>query len=226
MKNNSSESRRNESDPFDLLFGCDLAGPESPLEEFLEEKLLPLLDLKTVSFQRQFKVSTTGGKFRLDYALKCNSVYLGLECDGKEFHDTEHDLWRDALIIGDTEITDIIRITGSQIYRNVYCCIYLIMRIYPQLFIRNERKRVSSLAVEELRDWLSGKKERHGDIADFSYERDDEVSDMPREVSEKDIEGSAYITRRKSQLSQLAPLIAFARKNKGYNISQLIRLYG
>lgn len=70
------------------------------------------------------------GRFRADFAIAVSGNgalrFLIVECDGAEFHQGEEnqakDRERDAIITTDRRVFGIIRITGSDIYRNPENC--------------------------------------------------------------------------------------------------------
>jgi hypothetical protein len=209
----------------DSILNASDAVVESPIEDLFESKLLGFLAHDTVTFKRQHEVNTDWGKFRLDFALFHKDFKLGIECDGKDFHDAEFDLWRDALLLNGAEVDKIIRISGAQIYRNIYSCIYRIMILHPFLFQTKERPRIISRAIDEIRSQLFDKLHYLGLRHDASpYEKKDIIHQI-NALSERDIEFSGYVTQRDLSDAEVNKIILYAEKNRGIPVSDLIRQY-
>lgn len=223
--NNSPDQDKIERTLLDTIWKAGDALPESPIEDIFEERFLPSLEHNNVTFRRQHQIKTICGQFRIDFSLYHEDINLGIECDGKDYHDEEYDRWRDALILGSGKIKDIVRIDGSQIHRNVYCCIYQIKMMYPYLFSLNGQKRISSLAINEIRNQLYDQRyfaSRRWDVSPCEIEH---IEKSINEISEEDIMYYSYITRRSRELDDLKSLFLFAKENQCSNINELIRLY-
>ncbi|MDW7673939.1 MAG: DUF559 domain-containing protein [Bacillota bacterium] len=63
--------------------------------------------------------------YRLDFAIFKNGIKLDVECDGKDFHSSpaqkKHDRKRTQVL--NRAGWNVIRFSGSQIYRNVHKCV-------------------------------------------------------------------------------------------------------
>ena len=101
----------------------------------------------------QAEVSTLCGNFILDFLL-CTSKgqRVGIECDGKEFHDAARDEWRDALILGENHVDVIYRVRGSDITYHIEDILYLLSRLEPDLFSQRGKINLERLATQEALD--------------------------------------------------------------------------
>lgn len=83
----------------------------------------------------QYAVSTICGRFVLDFLLVApGNVRVGIECDGREFHNASRDEWRDAMILGDNHVDVIYRMRGSDITYFIEDLLYLLQKLEPCLF--------------------------------------------------------------------------------------------
>ena len=72
----------------------DLSRCESPIERQMAEELRPLLHPRT-----QFRIQKVVKPYRIDMAASFANQHVGIECDGKHFHDFEVDRRRDMKIL-------------------------------------------------------------------------------------------------------------------------------
>jgi hypothetical protein len=134
---------------------------ESPLERLFHDQLLKRLP-RGVSIEPQVVVRTLCGTFRLDFMVQVDGRRVGLEVDGKEFHDDWRDEWRDAMILGDNHADEIIRFRGCDLTYHLDDCMYLLSRIQPLLFSERQSGVIERLATErakrfaESADWQAG----------------------------------------------------------------------
>ncbi len=86
----------------------------------------------------QYPVSTISGNFRIDFVLKNEIRVIGIECDGEEFHtkdkDDWYDEWRDTLIMVQSDVKNIYRVKGKDIFQNINDLIYFIGKSEPEIF--------------------------------------------------------------------------------------------
>lgn len=102
---------------------------DSPIEDELARHLDKYL-APTVAIVPQHPVETLAGRFRLDFALHAAGQRWGLECDGAEFHDSDRDEWRDAMILATGEVDAIFRFQGKDlVYRATDCVALLAGRL-------------------------------------------------------------------------------------------------
>ncbi|WP_109123598.1 hypothetical protein [Dyella sp. C11] len=101
--------------------------------------------------QRQAEVNTLCGRFVLDFVLTGLSGHrVGIECDGKAFHDESRDEWRDAMIIGGGFVDEIYRIRGSDIVHNMDDVLYLLACFEPDLFDPRAQANLGVIARQEV----------------------------------------------------------------------------
>lgn len=123
---------------------------DSPIEDtfakFSEKYLSPDVALNT-----QVEVKTICGLFRLDFvATDSNGKQTGFECDGKEFHEKSRDEWRDAMILGSSNIDEIYRISGKEITYRIEDVFFVIPKWSPWLFDDRQKYNLSRIASEEV----------------------------------------------------------------------------
>lgn len=107
-----------------------------------------------VRMQRQVEVNTLCGRFVLDFVLTGPSGHrIGIECDGKAFHDESRDEWRDAMIIGGGFVDEIYRIRGSDIVYNMDDVLYLLACFEPALFDPRARTNLGVIARQEVKEF-------------------------------------------------------------------------
>ncbi|WP_428304638.1 hypothetical protein [Lacipirellula sp.] len=128
---------------------------ESPLERLFHDQLLKRLP-RGVSIQPQVEVQTLCGKFRLDFMVEVGGRRVGLECDGKEFHDEWRDEWRDAMILGDNQADEIIRFRGCDLTYHLDDCMYLLAHLQPLLFADRQRIVIEKLASDRVKEFVAG----------------------------------------------------------------------
>jgi len=100
---------------------------------------------KKINFLPQYEVQTTISMFRLDFVIELDGIKVGIECDGRDFHDEWRDEWRDAIILGGSDIEAIFRFTGTDIFKCIEVCIYVISVAYPQFFSKKGRDNLEQL---------------------------------------------------------------------------------
>lgn len=123
---------------------------DSPIEDtfakFTEKYFSPEVILNT-----QVEVTTICGLFRLDFvAIDSNGKQTGFECDGKEFHEESRDEWRDAMILGSSNIDEIYRIGGKEITYRIEDVFWAISNWSPWLFNDRQKYNLSRMASEEV----------------------------------------------------------------------------
>jgi len=105
-----------------------------------------------VKLLQQVEVSTICGKYKLDFVAKVSTGRLvAFECDGAEFHDARRDEWRDAMILGEGQISVIYRFPGSALFYHMEDCLYFLSRWESHLFsprgLANLKKLASATAL-------------------------------------------------------------------------------
>jgi hypothetical protein len=120
--------------------------------------------LYVVSFCRSFIV---------DFVLRDSSDYrVGVECDGKKFHDASRDEWRDAMIIGENHLDAIYRLRGSDINYYIEDVLYLIAELEPSLFSPRAASNLKVLASPEVKEICKG---HDRDIYLIHYKNEDDI---------------------------------------------------
>lgn len=114
----------------EILHGPEFESPiEKKLYGYLESTFLP-----TVHIEKQFWVNTICGNFRIDFVIDTEIGKIGLECDGREYHVIDRDMWRDAMILAGGDIKIMYRFSGSDIHSNNLFCLHNLIINHPDLF--------------------------------------------------------------------------------------------
>lgn len=145
---------------------------DSPLENDFAYQAVKHLD-ESVDLQAQYHVKTICGLFIVDFvAVSRSGRHVGFECDGKEFHNTSRDEWRDAMILGSEELDAIYRLRGADIAFQLDNILFLLSRCETELFSERGRQNLISLAHPEVRDFEFNPEETNFHVAfgddDFS----------------------------------------------------------
>lgn len=147
---------------------ADRSKLESPLEIMFIETIEKYLRGNS-EITPQYEVETLAGTFRLDFLLTIGDQKIGVECDGKEFHDEWRDEWRDALILGSDEIDTIYRFRGSDLYLNMDDCIYLIYHNDKALFCDRYDIIGQQLISDELKENLKRNQQLDSELISVGY---------------------------------------------------------
>ena len=161
---------------------------QSPLEERFAHFATKFLDRRT-ELQAQHQVRTTLGVFRLDFRLvgPDGEPAIGIECDGAAFHHRIQDAWRDAAILGESAVRDIVRIEGKDLHRRPHDVLFLIARLYPTLFSARGLEVLARLASVEAR-------ESEGPLPDFVYFAPEiEIDDEAMFDDQQSFEPAGYV---------------------------------
>lgn len=109
----------------------------SPIERFLFERINKFKN-SGVDVILQYEVITIDSTFYVDLVLAIGSKKIGIECDGKDFHEGEeneiYDEWRDALILETGKIDTIFRFRGKDIHFFTDEIIFILARQLPDFF--------------------------------------------------------------------------------------------
>ena len=117
----------------------------SPIEEIVAWALPKYLD-PSVEIIREYPVTYRGTEFRLDFLLRHSSGLYGLECDGNKFHRGFRDSFRDACILGVSDVTAIYRMAGKDIHSHVETALHLIATDVPAVFTSRSRTNLATLS--------------------------------------------------------------------------------
>ena len=144
---------------------------DSPIEDIfvryyeryaaLSAKLTPQKEVKTIC-----------GNFILDFLIEDEAGYrVGIECDGKEFHEESRDEWRDAMILGDSHVDVMYRLRGSDINFYIEDILYILSKLEPDLFRERANKNLEILASTEAKG-LNADHSRDHYLFEFQNEHD------------------------------------------------------
>jgi very-short-patch-repair endonuclease len=127
---------------------------DSPIEEKLAYHAIKYIsdDTELIS---QFGIKTICGEFRVDFIIRDNKgLCVAIECDGRNFHDEHRDEWRDAMILGDSDISAILRFKGADIQYHIKDLLYLTAKAYPQFFSERGRINLEKLASSVTKNFI------------------------------------------------------------------------
>ena len=112
---------------------------DSPIERLVGEQMEKFVDYDIAKITPQYEIQTSGGFFILDFLIEVDGIKYAIECDGKEFHEYFADLYRDAWLLGEKHIDEMIRFRGQDIvsYPNL-CMLYLFYSIRNLFYERYE----------------------------------------------------------------------------------------
>jgi very-short-patch-repair endonuclease len=123
---------------------------DSPIEDSFAKFALKYFN-QELKMDSQVVVKTICGKFRLDFVVTdAKGRKTVIECDGKEFHEGSRDEWRDAMILGSTDIDEIYRIRGSEINFRIEDVFYILSMWSPWLFDKRQAYNMRCIATQEL----------------------------------------------------------------------------
>lgn len=189
---------------------------ESPIEEWFIQTLEKHLSHET-NLSAQSEVVTPNGIFRLDFLLTRNNRKVGLECDGKEFHDDWQDEWRDGLILGSGCIDAIYRFRGKDICSHIEDCIFIFYICENTYFNDRYPLQYRRLISEEALTWLSK----------YPIDLSDNTIDIPYHI--KNAMGlweKVRVTRRDRNIrDHWNTLFKFSQDKVGLKLEELMDLY-
>jgi len=141
--------------------GISIGHMPGKIESPLEERFAVLLDTSRAANLRsecQVEVPTRYGRFRLDVLL--TSAWgrkVGVELDGRAYHDGLYDTFRDAAILGTGPVARIIRIRGKDLHRHPQQVMYLLSQMEPWCVSDRGRQVLGSQmrAVNAQGDWAN-----------------------------------------------------------------------
>ncbi len=114
--------------------------PQSPLEELFLQGTQKYAHPR-FRVRSQHPAQTPQGAFRIDVALLASSGrVLAFELDGRDYHETQRDLWRDAAILTIGHCEAIYRITGRDLVRHAPHVWYLLSSLEPSIIAPRARE--------------------------------------------------------------------------------------
>ncbi|MFZ1389844.1 MAG: hypothetical protein WBP46_18985 [Thiolinea sp.] len=145
---------------------------DSPIEDIFARHYVNYAS-ETIAFTPQASINTLCGVFILDFLLEDGSGYrVGIECDGKEFHDAARDEWRDAMILGEHHVDVIYRVRGSDIVYYMEDVLYILSKFEPSLFKHRATNNLSVLASYEAQQMA---KSRDSESYIFEYKNSEDI---------------------------------------------------
>jgi hypothetical protein len=127
----------------------------------------------TVDLLPQVEAKTLCGTFVVDFVIRNHDGYrVGIECDGKGFHNESRDEWRDAMILGEGHLDVIYRIRGSDLNYYVEDVLYLLAELEPRVF---EQRAIANLKVLASPEVQGAAKGRNQDLYYFHYRNGDDT---------------------------------------------------
>ncbi|HEX7655339.1 MAG TPA: hypothetical protein VF607_17645, partial [Verrucomicrobiae bacterium] len=126
------------------------SGYEPPYDSPLEAQLayfLPKYIEDDARFYKQYQVETPRATYKLDFLVDSSKGKFGFECDGKDYHDFRRDMFRDALILGASDIVSIHRITGADVHNRLDDALFAISKVEPEAFSERGRKNLWTLST-------------------------------------------------------------------------------
>jgi hypothetical protein len=112
---------------------------DSPLEEMFIQQFEKFVN-GNCEIIPQFKVKTDAGEFRIDFVIKLNDLKIGIECDGRKFHDEWKDEWRDSMILGSNGVDTIYRFRGMDLTTYLNECIHVLYENDQSIFCERYSK--------------------------------------------------------------------------------------
>src|SRR6185437_14036254 len=123
---------------------------DSPIEDQFAQHYVKYAG-DDVAMSPQVKIKTICGTFIVDFVLTTPAgCRVGIECDGKEYHDASRDEWRDAMVLGDHHLDAMYRIRGSDITYHLDDVLYLLSVLEPNLFAPRATGNLKVLASQEI----------------------------------------------------------------------------
>lgn len=123
---------------------------DSPIEEqFLWDYQKVAND--RVALRRQHECDTQLGRFRVDFVITDThgSRKIGVECDGRDFHDVSRDAQRDLAIVSAGVLDKVYRLRGSDIHWRIHDTLQMLALREPWMFSERGVEVLASLASPE-----------------------------------------------------------------------------
>ena len=158
----------------DLLKKC-----ESPIEKYFAEEIYKFLG-KGIKCEGQVKYTAKNNNYRVDFVLSDGVNNIGVECDGKDFHDFMDDEERDYDLISDNCLQCIYRFRGTDLVNYLEICIFQMSKDHPYLFSDRGRK----ILLSYFKNWKNPLTfDITGSILDrVLFHEDDDSYKFPRSI--------------------------------------------
>lgn len=132
---------------------------ESPIEREVAWILPKRLKRETVIEQQAWLVGADGKNYRADFLLKRQGRTIGIECDGKNWHNEARDAARDKAILLAGDVDAIYRFRGQDIHYRLDDLMYVLSISESGFFDDRTKTICETLASAEAREqveWFSG----------------------------------------------------------------------
>jgi hypothetical protein len=118
---------------------------ESPAEyEFAYHLLKYVRD--DVLIAKQVVSSTERGTFRIDFVLTRPGLRLGVEVDGRPYHNYWRDRARDALVLAAGTVDEMVRVAARGVVFHVEDVFFLLAQLHPPFFSPRGRENLLRLS--------------------------------------------------------------------------------
>jgi hypothetical protein len=122
---------------------------DSPIEDAFARHFSEYAS-ESINLATQVHVTTICGLFILDFLITTSNGHrIGIECDGKEFHNESRDEWRDGMILGEAHVDTIYRLRGADINHRIEDVLLVLCNLEPGLFNSRARAKLRTLASDE-----------------------------------------------------------------------------
>lgn len=138
---------------------------DSPIEDGLAYHLVKYIHVQA-KLCRQFQIL----QYRLDFLIEIDGRAIGIECDGRRYHNWIKDMERDgAILAAAPDIAAIYRFPGSAIYAHLEDALFGLANHEPGMFSHRGATNLETLASIECRDAIRLAGEQLGDFAHWDY---------------------------------------------------------
>lgn len=172
-----------------LDVACQLSTPppyDSPIEDIFAFHYVKHAS-QSVALMSQHRVETLCGAFILDFVMKDQNGYtVGVECDGKEFHNESRDEWRDAMILGENHVDVIYRVRGRDINFYIEDVLYLLSELEPSVFSERANANLKVFASPEVKMYAKNHDQDH---YQFKYSNGSDIGSFKLELRRRIIPG-------------------------------------
>lgn len=201
---------------------------ESPIEQRFAwdawKRLRP-----EVALEKQVWVQTHCGNFRLDFVARTpGNRRVGIECDGKNFHDRRRDEWRDALVLSTGACDVIYRLRGKDIWARPSDVLYVLTQLERELFSDSGLTTAATLAARSVKE-ADLDPDADSFWIEYSEDEADPEVDDPMDDPEDDPEtGPPYLYLQRRRLDAggsthgLIEKIDFSIEHAGHSLEQLL----
>jgi hypothetical protein len=159
-----------------------------------------------VRFQEQHEARTKQGLFIIDFVVHYGDRRVGIECDGREFHDPIRDFCRDSVLLGENHIDAMYRFPGVALLRQIEDVLWFLAMCEPNLFSIAGRKNLETLASKEIRTppWIWDLKEHDSFPSEGGCFAVEYWTDADSDLDGDRIFSSIFIRRSRARAADLS----------------------